>query len=537
MQGVMKITANLLDGYDHLFHNLPVGVLLIDKNDKINYLNKVAQDMLDVDGNILNTSMDVLFDHASTTEVKQLHHHKETHDTIKKSGKQVITRYSPCLSDQGELLGIVVLVESLTTFHERVSYLTNIDLVQGVLQELLNSHAKFRVVLVDYSEWLISDYWWDELRNISPYVDEWVHKLAKNAMESRREIKDSFQDNNIMSHHMEIISKPIQRNGKLIGCVQFLNADKLNEGEQELQFAKKMIRKLEKTYQIDDIIGESPAINIAREQAKLYAKMETPILIRGEKGTGKYMLARVIHALSDRCSHPFLRCNFSELAGLNNLDMELEYLLRSGRNGTIYFYINEMIAKDKQKRLLEFVNNSSEIRVVFGSSMALTSKYWYDPFHEMIQRYQITLPALKERQDDMYLLVDTILAKYNRQYHTNISKVDSEVIEYWKSCTWHGNIGQLEKTLENIVLQSGMFINVISQKQLINDDVKENNYQHTASSNMTLQTAIDQFEKDYIMLALEQNDYNKTKTAKSLGVSVRSLYYKVDKYKIDRGAP
>ncbi|MGP4042299.1 helix-turn-helix domain-containing protein [Gracilibacillus sp. D59] len=532
----MKITANTLSGYDHLFHNLPVGLLLIDKNDKITYINQVALDMFDIDSNTFHISIDALLEDASTTNVKQLRHHVETHDTIKRNGKKVITRYSPYLSEQGELLGIIILVETLTTFHNRVSHLTNMDLFQGVLQELLNSDTKFRVVLVDHSEWLISDQW-DELRNVSSYAGKWLDKLAKTAMESRREIREIFQDNNTMSNQIEIISKPIQINGKLIGCVQFLNTDKLNECEKELQFAKKIIRKLEKTYQLNDIIGNSPAINIAREQAKLYARMETPILIRGEKGTGKYMLARAIHALSDKYSHSFLRCNFFELAGLNNLKAKLEYLKRAGRNGTIYFYINEIISKDKQLQLLEFVNNSQGIRVIFGTSLAITSEYWYVSFYDMILRYQITLPALKERQDDMYMLVDTLLARLNQQYHTNISEVDSKIIEHWKKCDWPGNIVQLEKTLENIVLQTDVYTKVISSKQLSQAGLQENNHLNTSSANRKLQTAIDQFEKDYIMQSLQEHAYNKTKTAKSLGVSVRNLYYKMDKYNIDRGAP
>ncbi|WP_208588272.1 AAA-type ATPase lid domain-containing protein [Gracilibacillus suaedae] len=537
MQGVMKITANMLDRYDHLFHNLPVGLLLVDKNDNISYLNKSAQDILYLNGDISNISINELLENATTIDVKQMHDPLEKCDVIKKNGKQVVTRYSPYLSEQGELLGVILLVEPLTRFHERVSQLTNIDLVEGVLRELRNSYTKFRVVLVDHSEWLSSDCWWNELRTISRHADKWVHRLAEIAMKTRREIRETFQDNKIMSNHIEIISKPIQRNGKLIGCVQFLNADKLMDSEQELQFAKKIIRKLEKTYRIDDIIGKSPAINIAREHAKLYAKMRTPILIRGEKGTGKYMLARVIHALSDRYSHPFIRCNFSALASSSNLSTELERVLQSGRNGTVYFYMDEIITKEKQEQLFEFVNNTDELRVIFGSSQALLSEHWKNSLYDMIQRYQITLPALSERQEDIYLLVDMLLAKLNRQYHTNISKVDKEVIEYWKKCEWSGNIAQLERTLEKLVLEADVFTNVITKEQLKKNDLKEPHHVQRASFNMPLQTAIDQFEKDYILLALQQQDFNKTKTAKSLGVSVRNLYYKMDKYNIDRGAP
>ncbi|MFD2657299.1 helix-turn-helix domain-containing protein [Gracilibacillus thailandensis] len=537
MQGVMKITANTLNRYDHLFHNLPVGLLLVDKNDKINYLNKIALDIFDLDGDISNVSINGLLENATTTDVKQTHDPIEKCDITKRNRKQVVTRYSPYLSEQGELLGVIILVEPLSLFHERVSQLTNIDLVQGVLQELRNSHAKFRVVLVDHSEWLSSENWWDELRAISRHADKWVHKLAEIAMESRREIKETFQDNQILSNHIEIISKPIQKYGKLIGCVQFLNADKLNKSEQELQFTKKIIRTLEKTYQIDDIIGESPAINIAREHAKLYAKMETPLLIRGEMGTGKYMLARVIHTLSDRYSHPFLRCNFSALASSDNMSMELDHVLRSGRNGTVYFYIDEIIEKEKQEQLLNFVDHTEELRVIFGSSQALLSEHWKDSFYNMIQRYQITLPALREREEDISLLAGALLAKLNRQYHTNISKIDKEVIKYWKRCEWPGNIAQLERTLENLVLEADAFTHVITKEQLEKDDSKESRHLHRASSHMPLQTAIDQFEKEYIILALQQHDFNKTKTAKSLGISVRNLYYKMDKYKIDRGAP
>ncbi|MGN8647151.1 helix-turn-helix domain-containing protein [Gracilibacillus sp. HCP3S3_G5_1] len=535
----MKITANLLGGNKQVFDSLQIGFIMVDKDDKVSYANQLAKDIIGFDEGIQKIPINALLEDASTMEVKQLYQPIEKHDRITKSGKSVVTRYSPYLSENGQLLGVLLFIEEFTTFQQRASNLTNIDLIQAVLQEIVvNSHTKFRVVLVDSNEeWLISDGWWDELEDLSPYAEKWIHKVAETAMEARRETREVYQDDTIMPSHIEVISKPIQTNGKLIGCVQFLNTSKLNKSEQELQIAKRIIRKLEKTYQLDDIIGESPGMKIVREQVKLYARLETPMLIRGEKGTGKYLVAKVIHALSDKHSHPFLRCNFSDLNKDGKFDKGLAYLEQKGKNGTVYFYINDILSVGQQQQLLDYVRKMTDTRVIFGTTLELIPDHWYTPFYELIQRYQIILPTLKERKEDMQLLVNTMLANFNRYYHTNIKRVDNEVIEYWKKCDWPGNIAQLEKKLENIVWRTDVSTDVITEKQLTEEEMENSNLSQTTSYGMSLQAAIDQFEKEYISESLKQHDFNKTKTAKALGVSVRNLYYKMDKYKIDRGAP
>ncbi len=98
-----------------------------------------------------------------------------------------------------------------------------------------------------------------------------------------------------------------------------------------------------------------------------------------------------------------------------------------------------------------------------------------------------------------------------------------------------GNVAELDQVIERTVLKADMFTTSISLDQVVKN-IDTNNYQSVTEDNLALQSALDQFEKKYIVDSLDHHAFNKTKTAKALGISLRNLYYKMDKYKIERGA-
>ncbi|MDX8046043.1 sigma 54-interacting transcriptional regulator [Gracilibacillus sp. S3-1-1] len=528
----MKIAANILVENMHFFDSLPIGLIIVNNKGDVSFMNKFAEETIDINDEITQMPIKSLLEDDCINEVKQSFQSMEKTDRLINNDKEVVTRYFPYTNNDGQLLGTVILLEPLTTFEQRVSQLTDMDTLKAVIHELtFGSNTEFRVVLKDGGEWLTSRVWWEEVKRISPFAVEWVHKLATTAIDTRREIRESYQDDTFISHHVELVSKPIQVQGKLVGCIQFLHVDNLNEQEEELKLVQSMIRKLEKTHVLEDIIGHSPAINIVREQVKLYAKLDTPILIKGEKGTGKNMVAKVVHSLSERKSHPFVTCYFSELLEVSLFEEKLEYVRDKGENGTIYFCINAVIPFERQKQLLMFIEEVSS-SIVFSTSLDLVPTDWFMPLYEAIQRYPIIVPALKDRREDIPVLANVFLINLNKFYHTNIEKIDQEVLDYWQTLDWPGNIAQLEREMDDVVKKIDVFTKVITKQHITLEEQP-----NLLSRDMPLQEAMDQYEKEYIYQSLLRNNFNKTKTAKLLGVSVRNLYYKMDKYKIDRGAP
>ncbi|WP_058307504.1 sigma 54-interacting transcriptional regulator [Gracilibacillus massiliensis] len=532
----MKINSNNLQIYEELIHKLPLGIIVINMQNKIVCSNQTVERFFNTQANyLIGIDIHELLENPSTEEVKQLHQQIEKKDQVKATKQKIVTSYSPFLSQHNTLQGVLVVLEPLERFNQRVSDITESDFYFEIVQELLKTQKNaFRIVLDNNEELLCSEEWKSELVHHTKHIQDWIDQLANQTIRSRRERTDRYQPDASLDT-IDVFTKPIQKNGKLIGCVQYVTKLENNALKQELRTAKKMIRNLEKTYQLEDIIGKTPEINIAREQARLYADIDTPILLRGEQGTGKLMLARAIHMTSHRKYHPFLKVNSSDLINSNDLEAFFLKISKKAKNGTIYLNLNQKLKIDHQNKLLAFITKQTSIRFLYGINQAPVISEWSPDFYDELQKYQIILPSLKERLIDLPLLVETFKIYFNQEYDKQIITIEKDVIDYWKKLNWSGNITELKLTVERIILDASAITTSISLEQLHNKTIMDVSDFHD-ETNLSLQQAIDQFEKNYIVKALEQENFNKTKTAKILGVSVRNLYYKMEKYKIERGA-
>ncbi|SHN12749.1 sigma 54-interacting transcriptional regulator [Gracilibacillus kekensis] len=529
----MKINSNNLQKYEKLLHKLPLGIILINMQNKIVSSNQTAERYFNAKAtHLIGKDIHEFLENPSTEEVKQLHQQVDKKELLKGTNRKLVTSYSPFLNHHNTLQGVLMLLEPLEKFNQRVSNITESDFYFEIVQELLQTQKNaFRIVMENKDELLSSKQWKAEFDQYNTHIQDWVNQLVYQTIRSRRKRTDSYQPDASLDT-IDVFTKPLQKNGKLIGCVQYVTKHENNALKQELDTAKKMIRNLEKTYHLEDIIGETPEINIAREQARLYADMDTPVLIRGEQGTGKLMLARAIHMTSHRKYLPFLKVNSSDLIESNLEELFLK-ISKKIKNGTVYVNFNQKLTLDYQNKLLAFINEQSTIRFIYGISHTPVISEWSPALYDLLQKYQIILPPLKERLSDLPLLVEAFKIYFNQEYDKQMITVENDVIDYWQKLNWSGNITELKLEVERIILEASSFTSSISLEQLHNKkfiDVSDDENQ------LSLQQAIDLFEKKYIVKALEQQNFNKTKTAKMLGVSVRNLYYKMEKYKIERGA-
>ncbi|GAE91270.1 transcriptional regulator [Gracilibacillus boraciitolerans JCM 21714] len=534
----MKINSNNFNMYEDLFHKLPVGIILINKQDNITLINQTAGEIISSEADhLIGREIQTILKNPSYEQVKQLHLQVEKKDTIKETNQHVVTTYTPFLSNSDTLDGVLLVMESLDNFKQKVSALTEADFYHQILQELLKTDLiAFRILQTDGIELFSSELWKSEMNDDNPYFVDWVDQLAMKTLTARRERSDRYQVESTAMNAVDIITKPIKREGMLSGCIQFLKKEENSALKQQLKITAQMLRKLEKTYQIEDIIGNSPEINIAREQAKIYAETSAPVLLRGEKGTGKAMLARIMHMTSNRKYYPFIRVNSSFFISAADLkEAFVSISKRGGKNGTVYIYFNEEPSILLQNKLLSLMENQPSIRFVFGVKEPSQLAEWHSAFLDELQRYQIVLPALKQRINDLPLLIDHFVNHYNQKYDTQIRKIEEDLMDCWKTMNWPGNIMELEDKIEQIAKNISSFTETVGIDTVKNLPKNPNTYLEKDDDGLSLQMALDQFEREYLFNALEKHQYNKTKTAKALGVSVRNLYYKMDKYKIERG--
>ncbi len=316
--------------------------------------------------------------------------------------------------------------------------------------------------------------------------------------------------------------------------------------------------ELKKKSEFDRIIGKSKAMKKVLDVVERVCSSESTVLITGESGTGKELLAREIHNHSPRKNAPFVVVDCgalvetlfeSELFGHVRGSFTGAYETKHGRfevanGGTIFLDEISNISLNIQANLLRVIQEREITRV--GSTkpikvnvriLAATNenledlvrngKFREDLFYRL-SVVPIHLPSLRERKEDIPLLLEHFLQKYNRITKKKINNISSEVKKALIGYDWPGNIRELENTIERaVVLSKG-------------DEIElEDLMYHGISSTPSLfhmvrgkYQTLDDIEKEYIKTVLLTHQGNQSKTAKILGIDRKTLWAKIKKYEI-----
>lgn len=363
---------------------------------------------------------------------------------------------------------------------------------------------------------------------------------------------------------------PVIVDGILKGSVGVIHdVSEIQSLTNELNKARQLIRTLEAKYTFEDIIGESEQMLVALEQAKLGAKTPATILLRGESGTGKELFAHAIHNESDRKYNRFVRVNCAALSE-TLLESELfgyeegafsgarrggkKGLFEEANQGSIFLdEIGEM-TPSTQAKLLRVMQEKEivrvggtkaipvDVRVITATNVNIEKamaegKFREDLYYRM-NRYPISIPPLRQRLEDIDSLSKRLIQKINLDYGRNVSGLTEQALKRLRSYKWPGNV----RELENVLGRAMIFLN--PQEEWIDEghisfmeseDQEEKEQQELAVSQFegeTLSDAVEAFEAQLIKQTLEKHQFNRTKTAKTLGISIRNLYYKMDKYQL-----
>ncbi len=321
---------------------------------------------------------------------------------------------------------------------------------------------------------------------------------------------------------------------------------------------KKLKNLISEQFGFDEIITHSRTMKNVFENATSAANSDANVLILGETGTGKGLIAKAIHLKSNRNNEPFVTINCasipkelleSELFGhkkgsFTGAIRDHEGLFLSARKGTIFLdEIGEM-PKDLQVKLLRALEER-KIRAVGGSQEVeyfariiaatnrslkdLRDKFLREDLFFRLAVIVIELPPLRERKDDMPLLVDYFLKKFNNKYMKGIENINDKALQHLYSYNFPGNIRELENLLERIIAT------VPSNKTQVNEkDIKTHSFWSDNKKPNYKMLQLSELEKFAILQALRESDGNKSEAAKILGISRDTLYRKLKTYNLEK---
>ena len=373
---------------------------------------------------------------------------------------------------------------------------------------------------------------------------------------------------------------PILRDGEVVGAigrimfkspqeVHALNS-RVNALEKELEFYRRETHVLRRhAFDLDSIVGESGAIRRLKEDIVRVAPLDIPVLILGESGTGKELVAHAIHRLSARKSEKMVIVNSAALP-TNLVESELfgydagsfTGADRKGRrgkfeqaNGSSLFLdeigdmpvdIQAKLLRVLQDRLVQRVGGESDREVNFRLIAAtnrdlqnlVSNELFRLDFYYRISPIVLTVPPLRERLEDIPILLQKFLSEFSSRHQLAIPEIDDEVYSYLTKQSWPGNIRQLRHEMERaVIFCSGNRVRVSDFRRseltpsatIVPTEDKSMAVTVETDSGTTpdLQTALSRIEDNLIREALVRCKGNKKRVAEELGISRSYLYKKL----------
>lgn len=320
-------------------------------------------------------------------------------------------------------------------------------------------------------------------------------------------------------------------------------------------------RELKERYKFENLIGTSSRMQeIYRLIAKV-ADTDSTILIQGESGTGKELVARALHFNSSRQRHPFVTVNCSALPE-NLLESELfghakgaftgamvdkAGLFEEANHGTLFLdevysmplQLQTKLLSALQERQIRRLGDNRRIpinvRTITASDKNLKAKVRSGGFREdlfyRLAVIPIEIPPLRERLEDLPLLVNYFLEKYASQSGTEQKKIEARIMERLVHYTWPGNVGELENAIERACALAEDTVIKASDlpPQVLEEAEKFESHLETEwQVGQRLDDFVRNHERKYIEMTLKFNQGSREKTASMLGISIATLYRKLD---------
>ncbi|MED1205222.1 sigma-54 interaction domain-containing protein [Heyndrickxia acidicola] len=571
--------------YKHhlILNSTDEGMIVIDKEGKVIFLNKSAERMNDVPSHeAVGRPILEIIPNSQLPRVirtKKIESHQEV---ILKNGLKIIATRMPMINDKGELLGAIAVFRDITEVVELAEEITNLKEIQTMLQAIIQSSddaisvvdEKGKGILINPAYTRITGMTQEGVIGQPATADisegESVHLKVLQTKKPVRGVKMRLGP---AKKEVIVNVAPVIVNGKLKGSVGVVHdVSEIQRLTNELDRARQIIRKLEAKYTFEDIISGSSEMNIAVEQAKLAARTPVTILLRGESGTGKELFAHAIHNASERKYNAFIRVNCAAISD-SLLESELfgyeegaftgakrggkKGLFEEAHNGSIFLdEIGELNANTQAKLLRVLQENEIvrvggtkpipiNVRIIAATHVNLEKGIADGTFREdlyyRLNRMPIYIPPLNRRKSDIPALCERLIQKINQDYGRNVEGLKASAIQKLMEYEWPGNVRELENILGRAIIFMNFSETFIDSRHLFIMTANRHGRigieePHNIIENQDLASIMEKHEKKVIQQVLRHQKGNKTATARQLNISVRNLYYKLEKFNLENNS-
>lgn len=353
----------------------------------------------------------------------------------------------------------------------------------------------------------------------------------------------------------EFITKPWDNN-KLLSTVQSVLQLRLSRQEiAKLRQTRSFLNEPKKEDSVE-IHGRSKEVRDVREMVKKIATTEANVLILGENGSGKDVVARMIHQASLRATEPFIVVDCgaiteslfeSEMFGAvqgayTDLNYDKKGRFEMANGGTLFLDEIGNLSLPMQSKLLTALQNRKilpvgaskevtvDIRLISATNMPLNQMVEEEQFRMdllyRINTVEITVPALRHRPEDIIPLVTHFIDYYTTKYRTGTKWLNEKAMEELIEYPWPGNVRELQHALERAVILNEK--SVLTAENILPDSKMKKRVNLSKKREYNLEN----MERRLIVEALEACSGNMTKTAKELGITRTALYRRMDKYNL-----
>lgn len=494
----------------------------------------------------------------------------------------IITSRMPVKDEQGNVIGAVAVFRDISELLDLNDEIYKLKEIQSLLEAIFNStqdaisvcNEKGIHVLINPAYTRLTGLSQKDIIGKHAAVDivegESIHMQV---ISSKLPVKNARLKVGPNGKEVVADAAPIIVDGELKGSVGVLHdLTEIKKLNNELMQAKQIIRKLEAKYTIEDIIANDEGMISALEKARQAAMTPATVLLRGESGTGKELFAHAIHNLSNRKYNQFVRVNCAAISE-SLLESELfgyeEGAFTGARKGGKIGFFEEAhggtvfldeigeIPVSTQAKLLRVLQEKEivrvgctspiniDVRVIAATNVSLEQAVEKGKFREdlyyRLNVIPIEIPPLRRRKKDIYLLVVHLIKKFNQEYGRKVEDISPDGLERLVSYDWPGNVRELQNYIGRAIINMKYHETVISIEHLPkffdNDKffkIQEEEVTKTVeyNSNKSLKELMEDVEKDIIINMLRRYGGNRTLAAKEMGVSIRNLYYKMERYGI-----
>jgi two-component system response regulator AtoC len=344
-----------------------------------------------------------------------------------------------------------------------------------------------------------------------------------------------------------------------------LAIENVTEKQKLREEVKTLKRHLDQYTEQGDILSTNPKVLRIREIAKHVADTDVPVLITGESGVGKEVLARFIHMNSFRRDKPFVKVNCAALPN-ELLESELFGYERGAFTGALNDKPGKFELADKgtllldeigemtphlQAKLLHVLQDSEysrlggkrpvwvDARVLASTNINLEEAVAKGTFREdlyfRLNVIRVDIPPLRERREDIPVLCNYLLCRYRERYKSNVEEISPELLDSFLRYDWPGNVRQLENAIKRYLIlpDANMTLSELKEHPLSDSEVPLKAKEDQMSLKDVGSRAAEQAERELVLRVLEETSWNRKQAARRLNICYKALLNKLKRWQID----